>query len=194
MRTIVCALALILLVSCQETKKQLTIDYKFSDKEQSIQCEGQNNALLNEALYSFESDIARNYDPESQRIANAYAKFIMPGMGGKAEYKRLPSDHTKKILEMLIAEKIIVRGGVHSNLNYEHPAVQCIINGIEEFGLKNTINALTSTKSMNPTLFDTRLRNKGRDAEKKRHMAMYIALDAFYQNLADVEFTPAAAN
>ena len=194
MRIIVCALALILLASCQEAKKQVTIDYKFSDKEQSLQCDGQNNALLNEALHSFEDDIARNYDPESQRVYNAYAKFIMPGMGGKADYSRLPSDHTKKILEALIAEKIIVKGGVHSNLNYDHPAVQCIINGIEEFGLKNTINALTSTNGMNPTLFDTRLRNKGRDAEKKRYMAMYIALDAYYQNLADVEFTAPTAN
>ncbi|MFT5752311.1 MAG: hypothetical protein ACI828_001049 [Flavobacteriales bacterium] len=191
MKTIVCALAFIFLASCQETTKQRTIDYKFSDKEQSIQCEGQNNALLNEALHSFEDDIARNYDPESRRIYNAYAKFIMPGMGGKADYNKLPSEHTKKILEILIAEKIIVKGGIHSNLNYEHPAVQCIINGIEEFGLKNTINALTSTKGMNPTLFDTRMRNKGRDAEKKRYMAMYIALDAFYQNLANLEFTPA---
>lgn len=194
MRTIVCALAFILLASCQETKKQPTFDYKFSDKEQSLQCEGQNNLLLNEALHSFEDDIARNYDPDSRRVYNAYAKFIMPGMGGKAEYGRLPSDHTKKILEALIVEKIIVKGGKYSNLNYTHPAVQCIINGIEEFGLKNTINALTSTNGMNPTLFDTRLRNKGRDAEKKRYMAMYIALDAYYQRLADVDFPATATN
>jgi hypothetical protein len=192
MKTIVGLFAFIVLASCQEAAKEVTIDYKFSDKEQSIQCEGQNNALLNEALHSFEDDIARNYDPESRRVYNAYAKFIMPGMGGKAEYERLPSDHTKKILEALIAEKIIVKGGALSNLNYDHPAVQCIINSIEEFGLKNTINALTSTNGMNPTLFDTRLRNKGRDAEKKRNMAMYIALDGYYQHLANIDFAPAA--
>lgn len=194
MKTIVCAIAFIVLASCQEATKKVTIDYKFSDQEQSIQCEEQNNALLNDALLSFEDDLMRNYDAESRRLNNAYSKFIFPGLNGSAEYKRLPSEHSKKILEALIAENIIIKGGLHSNLNYAHPAVQCILNGIEDNGVKQTINALVSTNGMNPALFDTRLRNKGRQVEKQRHLAMYLALDAYYQNLAEIDFPTPEAN
>ena len=42
---------------------------------------------------------------------------------------------------------------------------------------------------MDPSLFDTRLVNKGPDLYTQRNLALYVALDAYYQNLADVDFS-----
>ena len=184
----------IILASCQGKKQTTPIDLKFADQEQVVNCVEQNNALLNEALYSFEADIIRNYDAEKERASNAYARFIMPGLNGSAEYERLPSEHSKTILARLIKEGIINKNSTgKSSTNYEHPAVICIINNIEDSDLKRTINALIQTNSMDPALLDTRLRNKGRQIARQRYVAMYLALDAYFQRLAKVDFTPAPA-
>lgn len=185
---------LLILMSCQETKQKVTIDYKYSDVEQAIDCSPEINALLHEALLSFEDDIMQHYDQESKRTYMAYGKFLFPGLKGAAEYKRLASEHSKTILQALRSENIIINSGAKSNLNYSHPAVQCVIEGIEDNGIKNTIKALVDSNSMNPALFDTRMRNKGRALDKQRYLATYVALDAYYQYLANVEFTPASAN
>lgn len=190
MKTISCICLLLLIVSCKPSTNKVTIDYKYSEVEQAVDCGAENNALLHEALLSFEDDIMRNYDPENKRRYNAYGKYLFPGLKGAAEYAKLPSEHSKKILEALKSENIIISGGKQSNLNYEHPAVQCVIEGIEDNGIKRTIKALTESNSMNPALFDTRMRNKGRALDRQRHLAMYVALDGYYQYLANVEFTP----
>ncbi|WP_147448314.1 hypothetical protein [Dokdonia sinensis] len=189
MRILLFLCATFLATSCETGKKTPALEYKYADKEQSINCTGQKNALLNEALYSFEQDITRNYDPETQRTTVAYARFIVPGLSGTAEFNRLPSDHSKAILEKLKEEKIIVMNlEGKSNLNYDHPAVTCLLDNLEDGAIMKTLKALIETGSMDPKLMDTRMRNKGRDLDRQRNLALYVALDAYYQNLANIDW------
>jgi hypothetical protein len=57
---------------------------------------------------------------------------------------------------------------------------------MEDKDLSTTINALVETNTMNPKLFNSRMRNFGRQAKDQRVTALYVALDAFYQHLAPV--------
>lgn len=193
MRILLFLCAAVLITSCETGKKTPTLAFKYADKEQSITCETQNNALLNEALYSFEADLISNYDPETLVASRGYARFLYPGMTGNAEYERLPSKHSLQILEKLKAENIIlIAQDAKSNLNYEHPAVVCIIDNIEDGAIRQTIKSLLEVGGMNPAMFNGRMRNKGRDLEKQRNLAMYVALDAYYQNLVTIDWTAQA--
>ncbi len=172
-----------LVLSCNKTPK---LDYKYGDKEQLIICANQNNALLNEALYSFEEDILKSNPSPTKTLNAAYAQYIYKGMLGTMPYTKIANEHSLAIRDQLITEGIINTTGAKSNLNYEHPAVQCIINKIETEDIKRTINALLEVNGMDPGLFSSRLRNFGREAAKSRYEATFIALDSYYQNLVGI--------
>jgi CRISPR/Cas system-associated protein Csx1 len=178
MRPFIFLILTALITSCAQKP---SLAYKFSDKEQSISCVDQNNKLLNEALHSFEEDIRNHNFTVSKTLNTAYAQFIFKGILGTAPYKSIVSEHSLKIRDELMKEGIILENGVKSNLNYEHPAVKCIINNIEDKDLKKTINGLLSSNSMDIKLFNSRLRNFGRQGQQNRNQAMYLALESYYQ-------------
>lgn len=192
MKSFVFILLSTLILSCAQTPK---MQYKHGDKEQSIACENQNNALLNEALHSFEEDLIQYKQGESpkSRIA-AYGQFIYKGMLGTAAYKDIANDHSLAIRDQLLAENILITDGLKSNLNYAHPAVLCIIEKIEDPNLKITLNGLLETNSMDPSLFNGRLRNFGSRAKRNRYQATYIALDSYYQNLVGITLEENSTN
>ena len=160
-----------------------SLEYQFGDKEQPISCAVQTNALLNEALYSFEKDIYDYCTIETKTEVLSYGQYIYKGVAGTAPYKEIASYHSLNIRDQLLKENILISNGVNSNLNYDHPAVKCLIDGIEDVALKKTITSLLEINSMDPAMFNSRLRNFGQQAAKNRYQAAYIALDSYYQNL-----------
>ncbi len=171
---------LLFIISCN---KQADNNYRYLHREQVVICSEDTDNLLNEALYAFEDALMSKYSPESRLLNPAYGGFVYVGLEGTAEYERILNPHLIWIYESLKKKGIIVHSASKSDLNYNHPAVKCIISNIEDTELKTTITALVNTNSMNPELFNSRLRNFGRDAEKKRYEALYIALDSFYQRI-----------
>jgi len=183
--TLVVAITLVLgVVSCEQPS---SLQYEHADKEQVIHCEYNNDALLNEALYQFEQDILNAYDPESKILNTGYARFLYVGFSGTAEYERLATPHTLAIRKELVKEGIIKNGGLKSNLLYTSDAVSCIVHNIEDAELSNTIEALVASNTMDPKLFNSRMRNFGREASKDRYTALYVALDTYYQQLTMTE-------
>lgn len=183
MKFIFCSLVVFCIYSCTMQPK---LQYQFSDKEQSLSCDGENNGLLNEALHSFEKDILEHNPSEQKTQIAGYGQFMYKGMLGTAKYDKIASDHSLAIRDALISENILLINGGKSNLNYEHPAVQCVLSKIENKDLQRTINALLQTNSMDPSMFNSRLRNFGSRSGKNRYQAAYVALDAYYQNLIGV--------
>lgn len=169
-------------VSCEG---QASLEYKHADKEQVINCENQNNALLNEALYQFEQDITNAYDPESQLIHKAYANFLYVGFSGEAEYERLATPHTLEIRKELVKEGIIKNGGLKSNLVYNN--ISCVLKNIEDPQLVLMLEALVDSNTMDPKLFNSRMRNFAYKSQSDRYTALYVALDAYYQQLTMTE-------
>lgn len=183
--TILLVLTIIALISCKQSAKKLT--YLYQDKEQSIICQTQDDALLNEALHTFEEALLDQLEPENRQLNSAYGKFIYQGFDGNAKYATIANQHTFDVRDKLLEQGIITTTGAKSNLNYAHPAVACVISKIESAKIKKTIEALVSIGDMNPKLFNSRLRNMGRRVKKDRYTAMYIALDGFYQRLATLK-------
>jgi len=176
-------LSAILITSCEQKAK---FDFKFADKEQVISCSETHNALLNEALYSFENDLYTKYDSINRSNIKVYGSFIYRGMDGSAKYNEIITPNTLPLVNELLAANILIKDKATSHLNYEHPAVQCVIDNIKDEDLRNTMNALIDTKTMNPKLFNSRFRNFGRNATKDRYLALYIGLDGYYQQILNV--------
>lgn len=180
-----------LILSCAQSPK---MQYKFGDKEQTIACSNQNNALLNEALHSFENDLQNYKKTDRTTLISAYGQFMYKGIQGSAAYQEIANDHSLAIRDQLLEEGILITNGPKSNLNYKHPAVQCLVDNIEDGDVQKTIKALLDTNSMDPTLFNSRLRNFGPKAQKNRNQALYIALDAYYQNLVGITLEQSLSN
>ncbi len=184
MKPVILLMLIIILASCTQFGK---ITYKFSDKPAKIECNTATDALLNEALYSFEEDILTKYDSTNKRSSAAYARFIYNGISGTEDYKSIANPHSLQIKDALLAKGILSNSGGKSNLNYQHPDVACIIDNIEDPDLKRTIQALISIDGMDPALFNDRLRNAGSTMANSPNKAAYVALDAYYQNLVNLE-------
>jgi len=183
MKTSNLTLSILLLIVTAACQPKDNLTYRYADKAQDITCDTTNDRLLNEALYTFENAIVNTYDQENKILNSAYGRFTYIGLSGAAEYDRIADSHAFAVRDALLKQGILIENGTFSNLNYDHPAVQCIIENISDVKLKSTITALIDTNSMNPKLFDSRLRNVGRNVSKDRYVALYTALDAFYQNL-----------
>lgn len=189
---IIIAVLLLILATACDKKPELAL--QFSEREQSIVCDDENNKLLNEALYTFEADLIQAYDPESKLLVSAYGRFMYVGFSGTAEYDRIVSEHALDIREALVADGIIEVEGGSGYVNYKHPALKCIINNLEDKGLSLTLQALIDTNTMNPKLFNSRMRNFGREAATNRYTAMYVALETYYKQLTMVNLPAKETN
>ncbi|MGK0234026.1 MAG: hypothetical protein ACI9EK_000541 [Psychroserpens sp.] len=171
------------------------INYKYQDKEQLISCNTEDDKLLNEALHSFEFDIATYYektvvDIESFNIETGYYYFIHNGAMGSADYKEIVSSHSLQILKRL-KEKGFLTNTIspYSNLNYKNETISCIINNMKNEKLKNSLHSQVEVNYLNPKLMADTYRIAIDDAFTDRYFALFIALETYYQYLADLNIT-----
>lgn len=183
-------LLVFILFSCK--KENTFTNYKFADKPDTIVCDGLNNALFKEALYSLEDDLLvfhQKTNPKTS-LTQAYSQFIRLSIYGRLKYEDIVSEHTLSVFEALKNESDLWdANNTKSHLNYNSAIIQCISKNIKDEHLKTTFNALLSTNSMSPKLFGSPLMNKYRNALNDKYLATYIALDLFYAKLFDIDFS-----
>lgn len=172
-------------------KKENTFsDFQYADKELVLTCPNINSKLFHEALYAFEHDLVEFYSKDKKDLAQAYSQFIRLGISGRANYKEMTSAHTLKVFEALKNETDLWQlNNSKSILNYNNPITGCIATNIQNKALKTTFNALISTNSMSLKLFGPPLMSNYRTAIQDKYLATYIALDLFYANLFNVDFS-----
>lgn len=183
-------LLVFIVFSCK--KENTFTDYKFTDKPETVTCDGLNNALYKEALYSLEEDLLNFHQKTNPKMSltQAYSNFIRLAIYGRLKYEDIVSKQTLKVFEALKNESDLWdANNPKSHLNYNSTIIKCISNNIKDEALKTTFNALLSTNSMSPKLFGTALINKYRNALNDKHLATYIALDLFYAKLFDIDFS-----
>ena len=188
MRFVVVGLLSLLVWSCGSELKM-----KYQDRPQPIDCPGADKALLHEALYSFQEDIAKAYnykkfDPkEHLYVVNGYRYFVHKGGLGEANYAELMSDHTEAVLRELKKEPIWSDQEGYSNLDYKSPYVECVLSNIKNRDMQETFASLNEINSMSPKLTAEPLRRNVNEVANDPYLAMYIALDYYYNYLLDLE-------
>ncbi len=171
---------LTLSISCQDKK---SVNFEHFDKEQIISCITDLDPLLNEALYVFEEDLKSLNSETEQNIKLGYSKFMYRAFEGSMSYGDMISKQALHVGHALLANEILINNGGKSNLNYSHPLVECILIKMKDRELSNTLRSLIETSSMDPKLFSSRLIDFGKVAHDQRYLALYIALDGYYQKL-----------
>ncbi|MBU2949391.1 hypothetical protein KO493_01635 [Tamlana agarivorans] len=187
-------IALLLTVTLSCKKESTFTNFKYSDKPDALICEGLNNQLLKEAVYSFEADIFIYYKKNrpQNRLNQAYNLFIRNAAYDRVKFEEIVSPHTIEVFEALKNENDLWdANNPNSHLNYNGAFIKCISNSIKDQALKTTFNALLSTNSLSPKLFSAALSNKYMSLLKDKNLATYVALDLFYSKLFDVDLTKA---
>ena len=180
---------IISLASCKNEKANVFTDYKFSDKPETLACEGMDTKLLKEALYTFEDDIIKHYNSKNSNLSQSYSRFINEALSNRLKPENLISAHTVKVFEALKNNNALWnQSGASSKLNYNSKTIKCIANNIKDQRIKSTFNALLSTHSLNPQLFGATLQSNARILLNDRSLATYVALDFYYSKLFDRGF------
>ena len=123
---IILFLVALTIVSC---KKEVPFkDFKFSEKGIVVHCENQNNALLSEAIFSFENDIVNYYAQVGKTsLATAYFQFIKSATSIELNYADIVSPHSVKIFEALKNEDDLWDAeNPYSYINYKGETLSCI--------------------------------------------------------------------
>ncbi|GAB1856937.1 hypothetical protein MHTCC0001_17730 [Flavobacteriaceae bacterium MHTCC 0001] len=186
------ALALVItLFNCKKAEKEKTLDeFKFSEKGIVLDCDKFDVKLLNEALFSFENDITKFYGKDNPNKTRVFSQFINNSIYGRIKYTDIVSPHTVKIFEVLKSKKDLWNlDNTTSKLNYNSTLFSCIMNNISDKDLKTTLSALVSTNSMSPKLFNPAIKSNYSIATRDKYLSAYLALDAFYAKLFDVDLT-----
>nr|WP_321246283.1 hypothetical protein [uncultured Psychroserpens sp.] len=192
-------LALLTLCLCflnckKESKTQsqtVDFDYKFPSVEKLVDCEGVDTSLLQEALQSFEEDLANYYTPERPILSRAYSLFTSQAISNKADYSKIVSDHSKKVLEALKQDKSLwTTNPDGSKVNFSHPVFKCIGDHIKDEPLQKTFSALIATNSMSLRMFGDQLKRKTFGMKDDKYLATYVALDLYYGKIYEKSLNP----
>jgi len=160
-------------------------DYQFADKTAVINCAGSDSKLLNEALYSFENDIAAFYDRQQNSADRAYNIFTKQATNSKASYDKFVSKHSVDLANALKEAGYINEKGV----NYSNDLINCIAENMSTEGFKTTFNALVTTNSMSRNLINPALQSISPKVAKDKYLGMYVALEYFYAELLKIDFS-----
>ncbi len=170
------------------------LQYKYADKPFTINCTSEDNVLIKEALYSFQSDIATYFnDPDlipgsTSAQVYAYRNFIFKGLDGSLPYGDIASPHTWEILKRLKeVPGLWDRNRKGTNLDYNGEFMKCIFNNIKDDAVKTHINSLLQVDYLTPRVMAEPMRQQVAKAFSDEHLALYIALDGYYQYLLDIE-------
>ena len=178
---------------CEES-----IEYKYLDKPQSVNCPGIDSQLMHEALYSFQEDIAAFYNEHTDYrqgtksyYMEAYMQYVFFGFSGGARFQEIVSDHSLKILEKLreVPGLFIQKEG-RWELNYEHEYVQCLFTSIEDEDLRTQFDSMLKVDYLTPQIIADLMRVNVQKIIQDPYLAMYMSLDAYYQYLADLDLQP----
>lgn len=181
-------ISLIAFISCQES-----IEYKYQDREQLVDCPGLDSKLAHEAYYSFRDDLAeytmKNIpDIDYHNYSYSLALYIFKGAEGTADYKNIVSQHTLNILkELKKKSQIWDLQSDKSNLNYNSEFINCLIQGIQNEDVKQAIISFRKVHYQNPKSLAEFYRTSIVNAENDKYYAMFLAFETYYQYLYDLE-------
>jgi hypothetical protein len=179
---------LLIFINFWSCKKQL--DYKYSDKEDFLKCDGINNQIYKEALFSFENDLKNYHGNPNSDITSSYYSFLFRVLNGTIKPESFVSPHTLLVFEALKEDKELWNlESKRSKLNYSSAIIKCISKNIQDKDTKTTFNALLSVNSMDPKTFGISLTPKYKELVSDKHLALYVALDFIYAKLFDIDET-----
>ena len=180
-------LVLTIFTGCKKEAK--LSEYKYADKDFTVNCNGINPELLKEAVYAFEDDITNHFAKNSNKnLSQAYSRAVNLGIYGRGKYEDMVSPHTIEIFNILKTNiELWNVNGDTKTLNYDSEFVKCLADNLSDKDLKTTFNALLTTNSMSPQLFGGAIRTSARLAIKDKYLATYIALDMYYAKLFDLD-------
>lgn len=182
-----------LFVGCQND----TLVYKYQDYPDVLpNCEVPNQALLKEAIYSFENDLFDYiFDKERIQIAKAYAKFIGPAVKGEQDYDRVVSTHSLRVFEELKKEGYLWdTEGRFSNVNYNTELFNCIAENIQYSEVRVPMMNLLKVNSMRSDLVLNTAARRQSAITSDVYMKTFIALELYYGKFFGMEITPIDAN
>lgn len=173
------------------------ITYQFQDKPQKVDCPDLDKSLMHEALYSFQEDIGDHYNRytdhkkgSSLYYMEGYAQYVYFGFSGSAPYGEIVSDHSLAILEKLRKESDLwtLQQGMY-RLNYHGDYVNCLFHSIQDEELRNKIISLKEVNYLTPQIIAETMRVNVIRVIQDPYLAMYMALDAYYQPLMNRKFS-----
>jgi hypothetical protein len=194
MKTKLNLIAFSFLCTVLSCKNETTLsEYKFSDQEMVLNCEGQDSKLLNEALYAFEDNLKTFFKNNYTRNGDLYmfySQFIPRDVKGMVPYEELMTPHTLEVFNVLKTKKELWNPeNTVSKLNYNSSFFNCIATNVQDKDLKTTLNALLATHSMNPRMFTSPLVTQYRKVADDPYLRAYVAFDLFYAKLFDIDAT-----
>lgn len=170
-------------------------EYKYQDKKQHINCPNEDNKLLNEALHSFEHDIASYYqatipDIKFLDIELAYAHFVFLGAKGEIDLSKIVSKHSIYILSLLSEKGYLNNPKPNAtNLNYHSDLVTCLVDQFKNKEIKTSIKSQIENNFLDPKLMAESYRINIRDASLDKNFALFLAFETYYQYLSDMDFS-----
>ncbi|WP_445956470.1 hypothetical protein [Yeosuana sp.] len=181
-------LCLFTLFSCKQNNT--FTDFKYADQPVVLNCENLNSKLYQEALYSFENDIANFYSKDKNSLSRSYSQFIRASAFNQVKFTEIVSPHTLQVFEALKKDSDLWNSNNSTDhFNYKSSLMNCIAKNIGDKDLKTTLNALLSTNSMSSKLFNAPLISNYGSVINDKYLATYVAFDLFYARLFDVDFT-----
>jgi len=172
------------LTSCGES-----IAYKYTNRNPVVVCEGMDQDLMNEALYSFEDNIAKSIANNHFGVGSplyynfGYASYIYRGVMGESNYQKIASQHTQILAKALAKEPIWTGTKPNVKLDYNSTFVSCLVENVELEEIRRTFDNLKSANSMDIKLMINIFMKQVGETEKDKELAVIVALDTFYRHL-----------
>lgn len=183
----------ILLTSCKEK----TLEYKFQGRiNVLVDCSFGNDALLKEAQYSFQEDLAINLPKNDPEFKNEiYNYFVRALYTDDIDFNDAVTPHSLAVFEELKKYKELWDlDNPHSNLNYKSEFMTCLISNFKDDDLRIAMQNLIEVNSMRPKLIIEPILYSPDKLAKDSNLKTYIALELYYAKFFDKDIQPVNTN
>ncbi len=167
--------------------------YMYAEKPAMVDCDQMDQKMLNEAMYTFQEDVAvhynfKNYSPTTPVYYRwGFASYVHHGSNGTAPYAEIVSEQSKLVLLELVKEDgLFLKENEEYVLNFKHPLASCLIDLISDDAIKETIKTLISVDQMQARLLDSPLRSNIKRLVDDKNLLLFVGLATYYPRLMNM--------
>lgn len=177
-----------MLFSCTQ---EIDPKFKYTEEKDLFRCSSADDALVKEAVYTFENFIATTYAYKSDyNIKMGYYNYLE-----KVENNLLPmvekfDDHMIYIISKLKAQpELWIKNNSRTTVNFNSDLFECIADNIQDEQTKTILQTLVDSNTFKPEIFAPTIESNYNEYDQDRALVAYIALDMFYASVMDLDFS-----
>jgi len=172
-------------------KKEPKFEYAYTYEENPFNCSAVDMDLIKEATFAYHDFIKKHYTfRQPNNLVEAHVNYLKVAQFNMFPVVEHVDDHMKNIIAALKEkEDLWTKTGNLYSLNYSHELIGCITNNLKDESIKAVFDEMLASNTFRTEIILPVILRSPEQVLSDTTLLSYVALDAFYASLLEIDFT-----